>query len=136
MDAATKSPQSSVWLITKAARSLLASLAFGHLTEPIWLPLLIVALPDLATPIAKSFGTIEIRRTIAGLKSPTGDLRGKRAGDKCRLSLVRGAGGGGETLQTIQLERELVAGKSYFKTLLLSRVAEKCGTRDGEGLVV
>ena len=120
MDAATKSPQSSVWLITKAARSLLASLAFGHLREPIWLPLLIVALPDLATPIAKSFGTIEIRRTIAGLKSPTGDLRGKRAGDKCRLSLVRGAGGGGggETLQTIQLERELVAGKSYFKTLL------------------
>ena len=125
----------------------MASLAFGHLTEPIWLPLLIVALPDLATPIAKSFGTIEIRRTIAGLKkieirtiaglkSPTGDLRGKRAGDKCRLSLVRGAGGGGETLQTIQLERELVAGKSYFKTLLLSRVAEKCGTRDGEGLVV
>ena len=90
-----KSSQSSVWLITKAARSLLATLAFGHLTEPIWLALLIVALPDLATPIAKSFGTIEIRRTIAGLKSPTGDLRGKRAGDKCRLSLVRGVGGGG-----------------------------------------
>ena len=54
---------------------LLATLAFGHLTEPIWLGLLIVALPDLATPIAKSFGnvfgTIEIRTIGAvGLKSP------------------------------------------------------------------
>ena len=54
---------------------LLATLTFAHLTEPIWLSLLIVALPDLATPIAKSFGnvfgTIQIR-TIgdAGLKSP------------------------------------------------------------------
>ena len=35
---------------------LLAILASGHLTEPIWLGLFIVALPDLATPIAKSFG--------------------------------------------------------------------------------
>ena len=33
---------------------LLATLAFGHLREPIWLLLLIVDLPDLATPIAKS----------------------------------------------------------------------------------
>ena len=33
---------------------LLATLAFGHLSEPIWLLLLIVDLPDLATPIAKS----------------------------------------------------------------------------------
>ena len=95
----------SVWLISQA-RSFGHQAASAHLTEPIWLGLLIVALPDLATPIAKSFGTIEIRRTIAGLKkieirtiaglkSPTGDLRGKRAGDKCRLSLVRGVGGGG-----------------------------------------
>ena len=33
---------------------LLATLAFGHLREPIWLLPLIVDLPDLATPIAKS----------------------------------------------------------------------------------
>ena len=33
---------------------LLAALAFGHLREPIWLLPLIVDLPDLATPIAKS----------------------------------------------------------------------------------
>ena len=68
MDVARPCPPSLSGLFPSLA--LLATLAFGHLTEPIWLRLLIVALPDLATPIAKSFGTIEIRRTIAGLKSP------------------------------------------------------------------
>ena len=73
MDVARPCPPSLSGLFPSLA--LLATLAFGHLTEPIWLALLIVALPDLATPIAKSFGnvfgTIEIR-TIggAGLKSP------------------------------------------------------------------
>ena len=68
MDAAAKSPESSVWLITKPAGSLLATLAFGHLTEPIWLAPLIVALPDLARPIPKSFGTIEILQNNCGSK--------------------------------------------------------------------
>ena len=73
IDAARPCPPSLSGLFPRLA--LLATLAFGHLTEPIWLGVLIVALPDLATPIARSFGnvfgTIEIR-TIggAGLKSP------------------------------------------------------------------
>ena len=101
----------SVWIISQA-RSFGHQAASAHLTEPIWLGLLIVALPDLATPIAKSagnvFGTIEIR-TIAGLKSPRWGKKGGGISAGCHL--LEGSGEGGDTSNYTIGTRSSIAGR-------------------------
>ena len=89
-------------------RLLLASLAFGHLTEPIWLGLLSVALPDLAAAIANLFlletfspgvGTIEIwNNWSCGFENSLQRGKGRRISAGCHL--LEEMGEERETLQT------------------------------------
>ena len=81
----------------------MASLAFGHLTEPIWLGLLSVALPDLAAAIANLFlletfspgvGTIEIwNNWSCGFENSLQRGKGRRISAGCHLLEEMGEGG-------------------------------------------
>ena len=104
----------------------MASLAFGHLTEPIWLGLLSVALPDLAAAIANLFlletfspgvGTIEIwNNWSCGFENSLQRGKGRRISAGCHLLEELGEGGHFK-LYNLNLSRGDREGEKHSKTL-------------------